>query len=171
MPFHTLGATLAPFHPHVPGGVAPAIRRAGPPSHWPSGRGIPGRHRSGALPAPAQPVPESSDAPGLRAVHHVPPLRRTAQAGGGAWSMGDKFLGSARLPAVATRAELRGFFPSPSPGKVLKASLSNCIPRPREEGGTGPVRPWFSRVTAFERQSPWAQAAGKAQRGIQACRR
>lgn len=78
--------------------------------------------------------------------------------------MGDKF------PALAARAKLRGFFPSPSPGKVLKASLANCVPRPREEGGTGPVRPWFSRVTAFQRQSSWAQAAGKAQRGIQACR-
>lgn len=85
--------------------------------------------------------------------------------------MGDKFLGSARLPAVATRAKLRCFFPSPSPGKVLKVSLANCIPRRREEGGTGPVRPWFSRVTAFERQLSWAQAAGKAQRGIQVRRR
>lgn len=154
MLFHTLGTTLAPFISMslvLPGGVAPATRRTGPLSHWPSGGGIPARHRSGALPAPPSQCEKAVTPLASGLSIHVPPLRHTAWAGGGARIMGDKFLGSARLPAVATRTKPRGLFPSLSPRKALKASSAKCIPRLREEGGTYTEHPGFSRVTAFER--------------------
>lgn len=49
MPLHSLETILAPFRPHVPG--ISSYARAGPLNHWPSGRAVPRRHHSGALPA------------------------------------------------------------------------------------------------------------------------
>ena len=77
--------------------------------------------------------------------------------------------GASSERCAPARVQPRGCFPLNPPGKVREASAAKSTSKLREEGETDTARPELSGAAAVERRSPWAQAAGKPPRGIQAC--